>query len=154
MLRVTNGLVRAMKSMMCRTLIASAGALALVLAANETFAASRATSRGGSGASHLTSHRLAAHSFRHHRRTQAGFVWPGDDDSFYGSNGAVVDGAQPVPGDTQYTDTNDFPWDWAHRYPPAVIPSARPYVSSCPSETVTVPDGHGGSGQVNVIRCY
>jgi hypothetical protein len=53
-----------------------------------------------------------------------------------------------------YTYTYDVPWDWAHRFPPAVAPSDRPYVSSCPAESVTV-TGRGGKEQtVNVIRCY
>jgi hypothetical protein len=45
------------------------------------------------------------------------------------------------------------PWDWAHRYPPNVAPSAKPYVSSCPTESVTVP-GRGGDHTVNITRCY
>jgi hypothetical protein len=153
---VTNELVRTMKSRMYRTLIAALGAAALIIVANESFAASRAMSRGGFTSSHLTSQRLGAHMFRHRRGPEAAFVWPGYDDSFYGPYGAyaapIVDGAPPVPGEVQYT--NGIPWDWAHRYPPIVMPSERPYVSSCPAETVTVPDGRGGEGQVNILRCY
>lgn len=53
-----------------------------------------------------------------------------------------------------YTYTYDVPWDWAHRYPPAVIPSERAYVPECPEQTVTVA-GKGGKEQtVNIIRCY
>jgi hypothetical protein len=55
--------------------------------------------------------------------------------------------------DVRYTYTYDVPWDWAHRYPPNVVPSDRPYVSSCPVETVRVP-GRGGERTVNITRCY
>jgi len=61
---------------------------------------------------------------------------------------------QPLPGDIRNTNAYDIPWDWAHRYPPAVAPSDRPYVPSCPAETVKVP-GHDGNEQtVNITRCY
>jgi hypothetical protein len=80
--------------------------------------------------------------------------WPGGD--YYGpSEGEPpADVTQPNTGDAHYTYTYDVPWDWAHRYPPAVAPSDRPYVSSCPTETVKV-RGHSGEEQtVNVMRCY
>ena len=128
-------------------MVASVGAMALMLAANETFAASRGASV------HSTSHRLGARMHRPHREPFAAFVWPGD--GAYGPNGeAILDGTQPLPGDIRNSNANDIPWDWAHRYPPAVVPSARPYVSTCGAETVTVPDGRGGNGQVNIVRCY
>jgi hypothetical protein len=143
-----------MKSRMYGVLTASLGAIALMLAANETFAASRGGSHGGS---HLTSHRLAGH-FRHHRgqQQQGAFIWPGDvDDYGYAPNGAaVLNGTQPLPGDIGSSNASDIPWDWAHHYPPMITPSGRPYVSSCGAETVTVPDGRGGNGQVNIVRCY
>lgn len=136
-----------MKSKINTALIASLSAVALMLATSETFAASR-TARGASA------HR-PGHFFRHHRREPlAAFVWPGDDGSSFGPNGETAfDGIPQAPG-VRYTNTNDIPWDWAHRYPPAVMPSDHPYVSSCPAETVTVPDGRGGNGQVNIVRCY
>ena len=59
----------------------------------------------------------------------------------------------PQSGDVHYTTTYDVPWDWAHRFPPAVAPSDRPYVPSCPTETVTVP-GRNGQQTVNVTRCF
>ncbi len=80
-------------------------------------------------------------------------VW-GDDGFFYGPTGGAMLDTQPIPGAGTSTSTNDIPWDWAHRYPPIVAPSQRPYIATCGAETVTVPDGHGGSGQVNVMRCY
>jgi hypothetical protein len=145
-----NRSVRAMKSRTYGALLASLCAIALVLAANETFAATRSTS------AHLVSHRLAGHLLRPHRRPQTAIVWPGDDGSFYGPNGeSMFDGPPPsAPGGARFTNTNDIPWDWAHRYPPAVVPTERPYVSSCSAETVTVPDGRGGKEEINIVRCY
>ena len=142
-----------MKARIYRTLIASVGAIVLTVSANETFAASR----GGGTSVHSTSHRLAAHrlaAHRFHHRSQGAIVWPSDDGYFYGPTGdAGFDGA-PLTGEVRNSNASDIPWDWAHRYPPAVMPSDRPYVSSCGAESVTVPDGRGGTGQVNVIRCY
>ena len=66
----------------------------------------------------------------------------------------IIDATQPPSGDVRYTYTYDVPWDWAHRYPPNVIPSDRPYVSSCPAETVVVPGRGGGEQSVTVMRCY
>jgi hypothetical protein len=129
---------------------------ALMLAANETFARSGAAPRGGVTSTHSISRPSVPPSFRHHRRNNAAILWPGVGGSFYGpSNGEpLVDATQPISGDVRYTYTYDVPWDWAHRYPPAVVPSDRPYVSSCPAETVTVP-GRGGKGQtVSIMRCY
>jgi hypothetical protein len=138
-----------MRSKINTALIASLSALALVLATSETFAASR-SARGA----FASAHRPGAHSFRHDRRPQSAVGWYGDDGVYYGPNGeAALDGTPPVPG-IHYSNTNEIPWDWAHRYPPAVLPSDRPYVSMCGAETVTVPDGRGGNGQVNIVRCY
>jgi len=53
-----------------------------------------------------------------------------------------------------YTYQYDVPWDWAHRYPPNVVPSERPYVTTCPEETVTVPGRNGADASVRVMRCY
>jgi hypothetical protein len=138
-----------MRSKINSALIVSLSAISLVLATSETFAASR-SARGA----FASAHRPGTHSFRHHHRSQGAFIWP-DDDSFYGSGGgAALEGAQPLTGDVRNSIADDIPWDWAHRYPPAVVPSGRPYVSSCGAETVTVPDGRGGNGQVNIVRCY
>jgi hypothetical protein len=135
-----------MKSRIYGILIASVGAIVLTLATSETFAASRGA--------HMSSHRPAGHAFRHHHNRQTGgLVWD-DGGYFYGPTGdAVVNGA-PLTGEVRNSNASDIPWDWAHRYPPIVGPSGRPYVSSCGGEAVTVPDGRGGTGQVNVIRCY
>ncbi|HET7889283.1 MAG TPA: hypothetical protein VFL62_23890 [Bradyrhizobium sp.] len=135
-----------MKARTYGILVASIGAIALTVATTETYAASRGA--------HFSSHRLAGHAFRHHHRGQDGFVWA-DGGYFYGPTGdAVVDGA-PLTGEIRNSNaSDDIPWDWAHRYPPLLGPSGRPYVSSCGAETVTVPDGRGGTGQVNITRCY
>jgi hypothetical protein len=141
-----------MRSRTYGVLTASVSAIVLTFAASETFAASRGASHG---AAHLTSHRIAGHFRHHHHRGLDGvFVWPGDG-PFYGPAGeAILDGTQPLPGDIRSSNASDIPWDWAHRYPPIITPSGRPYVSSCGAETVTVPGQHGGTGQVNIVRCY
>ncbi len=96
-----------------------------------------------------------AHSFRHHRRNNVGTFWPGAGGFFYAPNGEpITDATQPPSGDIRYTYTYDVPWDWAHRFPPAVIPSDRPYVSSCPAESVTVPGRDGKERTVSIMRCY
>jgi hypothetical protein len=136
-----------MRSKINSALIVSLSAISLVLATSETFAASR-SARGA----FASAHRPGTHFSHHNRRSQGDVGWFGDDGAYYGPNGEEL--APPISGSAGYSDTNDIPWDWAHRYPPAVVPSARPYVSSCGAETVTVPDGRGGNGQVNIMRCY
>jgi hypothetical protein len=136
--------------------IASLSAVALMLAANETFARSGTAPRGGFTSAHSISHRSVAQSLRHFRGRNLGALWPAVDDSSYGPSdgGPAVDVTQPTSGDVHYTTTYDVPWDWAHRFPPLVAPSERPYVPSCPTENVTVP-GHNGKEQtVSVTRCF
>jgi hypothetical protein len=150
---VTNELVDAM-TRMYGALIASVSVVALMLATNETFARSGGGHSGGFTSTRSISRPLLAHSFRHHRRNLVGGFWPTEGGYFDGPSigEPLGDVAQPASRDVQYT--YDVPWDWAHRFPPAVTPSDRPYVSSCPTETVTV-TGRGGVEQtVNVIRCY
>ena len=139
-------------------LVASLGAVVLMLGASEASARSGGAARGGIASTHSISRPSIGHSFRHHRRNDFGIFWPGDE-GFYGSYGPtdgapLVDATPPGSGNIHTTYTYDVPWDWAHRYPPAVNLSDRPYVSSCPTETVTV-RGHGGGEQaVNIMRCY
>jgi hypothetical protein len=137
-------------------LIASLGVLALLLTAGETQAASGGNFRGGVHAARATARPLAAQSLRFHRRHAVASFWPAVDGSFYapGYGEPVADATPPGSNDVHYTYTRDVPWDWAHRYPPAVAPSDRPYVSTCPAESVTVPGRNGGEHTVNVIRCY
>ena len=131
-------------------LIASLGAFTLSLAADEAFAGSQGKFRASFAS---TSHRPLAH--RHHRhRSQDAFVWPGSDDGFYGPSGQDAPLTSGPAGGIQYSTPDIIPWDWAHRLPPLVARSDKPYVTTCPTETVTVPDGRGGQGQVNVTRCY
>jgi hypothetical protein len=135
-------------------LIASLSAVVLMFGASETSARSGAAHNGGFRSAHSMSRPAMAHSLRHHRRNNAQAFWPGVGGSFYEpSNGEpLVDVTQPGSGDIR--STYDIPWDWAHRYPPAVMPSDRPYVPSCPSETVTVPGRHGAPQTVSIMRCY
>jgi hypothetical protein len=135
--------------------VASLSAVALMFAANESFARSGAAHGGGFTSPHSTFHRPGAQSLRHHRRNNDGTFWSGIGGYYEPSNGEpLVDTTQPTSGEMHYTFTNDVPWDWAHRYPPAVTPSDRPYVPSCPSENVTVPGRDGTEHTVNVMRCY
>ncbi|HXN67114.1 MAG TPA: hypothetical protein VN926_05605 [Bradyrhizobium sp.] len=139
-------------------LVASLGAVVLMLGVSEASARSGAAARGGLASTHSISRPTIAHSFRHHRRTGFGEFWPGDE-GFYGPYGPtdgepLVDATPPGSGNIHTTYTYDVPWDWAHRYPPAVTLSDRPYVSSCPTETVIVRGRGGGEQAVNVTRCY
>jgi hypothetical protein len=93
-----------------------------------------------------------AQLLRHHRRNNAGAFWPADGGS-YGPNGEPLgEGTPPSSGDARYS--YDIPWDWAHRYPPVVTPSERPYVPSCPTETASFPGRDGKEQTVNITRCY
>jgi hypothetical protein len=134
--------------------VASVSAAALMLSAGETFA------RGGKGGGAVPFVKpgvpLGA-MHHHHRRGFPGGFWPGGG-FYYGDApyGEPLAGAGlPMSTDVNYTYTykQDVPWDWAHRFPPAVAPSNRPYVSTCSNEPVTVP-GSSGDQTVNVIRCY
>jgi hypothetical protein len=151
-----NQTVRAMTSRRIAALTASLSAAALILASNEAFAGTAAVSRGGVAPAHSFSRPLIGQPFRHHhhRGNLGGVFWPGDAFA-YGSNGEPVgDLGHPPSADAHYTYTYDVPWDWAHRYPPAVAPSDRPYVPSCGAETVTVPGRGGEERTINITRCY
>jgi hypothetical protein len=137
-------------------LIASLSAVTLLLSANQTFARSGGAPHGLLAAPAPATARAPIASAPRFRNARNPFVyWPGGGGFFYdGLSGAesYAGVAQPLSNDVPYT--YDVPWDWAHRYPPNVVPSDKPYVSSCPSETVTVP-GRGGQEQtVNIMRCY
>ena|SRR5271166_600063 len=153
---VTNQLVRAMTYRMYGAFIASLSLVALMLAANETSARSGAALRGGFASTHSIAHPPVAHLLRHHRRNNrnnnAGGPATGDFSYGPSNGGPIGDVTQPASGDVHYTD--DIPWDWAHRYPPAVTPSERPYVPSCAAEAVKVPGRDGGEHTVSITRCY
>jgi hypothetical protein len=134
-------------------LVASLGAVALLFGAGETIAGPGTSHGAGFARAHSTFRPHLGPSFRHHRR--GGGFWPGVGGGFYGPDGEpMVEAPPPASGDVHYTYTQDVPWDWAHRYPPAVAPSDRPYVSSCPAESVTVPGRDGKEQVVNITRCY
>jgi hypothetical protein len=132
-------------------LIASLSAIALMLATGE--ASARMTGPRGGMTPHAIGHRPFAHAF--HRHGPFGpVVWPGDYGADAAYDQAPVDVAPPASNDVHYTYTYDVPWDWAHRLPPRVAPSDRPYVPSCSNEGVTVPGNNGEAHTVNVTRCY
>ncbi|VIO79599.1 hypothetical protein CI1B_79330 [Bradyrhizobium ivorense] len=135
-----------------RTLLAASLGVAALLLAPSTESFARSGSAAPRGAS-APSARPVHPAFRHHGRGVSTF-WPGYvyDYAPYSSE-PLAQAAPAIPNDVRYTYTYDVPWDWAHRYPPAVVPSDRPYVSSCPTESVTVP-GRGGDRTVNITRCY
>ncbi len=147
--------------MMYRKYIAFAASLSaavFVLGAKETFAASGAVPHAGPTTARSVFHSPVGPLRHHHRGPNIGAFWPGDFGYGYygpGYGEPPVDMTQPaMPSDVRYTTTYDVPWDWAHRFPPMVAPSERPYVSSCPAETVKVP-GHNGEEQtINITRCY
>jgi hypothetical protein len=146
-------------------LVASFSVVAMMLAPGVSSAQSGVVARGPLVARHapfspaFRHHQFRNHQFRNHQKFPGAVFWPGDGfygDSFYGdstNSAPLASVPQPVSEGVNYTYKYDVPWDWAHRFPPMVAPSDRPYVSSCPSETVTVP-GSDGDQTVNIIRCY
>ncbi|MCA1457740.1 hypothetical protein I6F35_31925 [Bradyrhizobium sp. BRP22] len=139
-------------------LIASVGAAALLFAANDASARSGGAPRAGVASAPPVARPSVGPAFRPHRRgfVGVGGFWPGAAGYLDAPTAreAIAEVPQSVSGDFRYTYTYDVPWDWAHRYPPMVAPSDRPYVSSCPAETVTVPGRGGGEHTVNITRCY
>jgi hypothetical protein len=149
-------LVRAMTYRKLATLVA-VGAIAFAFGTSETIARPGV---GGAAAPHagVGTVRPAPHAFngfRHRGRNVGGYFWPGYGDGYgaYAPTDAPVaplKGPLSGPDEIRYTTTQDVPWDWAHRFPPNVTPSDRPYVPGCGAEAVDV----GGGKTVNVIRCY
>jgi hypothetical protein len=142
------------------TLLASAIIAALTFSATSAVAASGAAPRAAFAAPHPMVRPPVAGAFRHHHRhgVTGGFFWPGygygDDVGAPSYGGPAVEGVPPAAGDIQYTTKYDVPWDWAHRFPPNVVPSNRPYVPSCTDQSVTVPGRDGADHSVNITRCY
>jgi hypothetical protein len=140
-----------------RTLIASLSAIALLFATGEAFAAGPGAGHGGGFTAHPAFRPGMGRASGHHHGRNAGGFWPVWGDA-YGPS-LVEPGADVAPsasGDVHYTYTYDVPWDQVHRFPPNVLPSNRPYVPECSTQTVTVPQ-HGGSDQtsnINIMRCY
>jgi hypothetical protein len=142
---------------MYAAVIASVSAVALICVTSETFAGAPHAGVTSRPHSHFRSHAPLARHFRHHRfnNNNLGAVfWP-DSGFFDTPTGAPgLDLTQPIPNDIRNTNAFDIPWDWAHRYPPIVTPSDKPYVTTCPTETVTVPNRSGGDQTINITRCY
>ncbi|RXT45133.1 hypothetical protein [Bradyrhizobium betae] len=141
-------------------LVASLSAAALLLAPSESFARPGGAAPHGIAAaapSGPVARPPIAPGARFRGRNTPWVYWPGGGGFYYGGgndNQPFVDIGQPVSNDVRYTYTYDVPWDWTHRFPPNVVPSDRPYVSSCPTEQVTVPGRGGGEHTVNIMRCY
>jgi hypothetical protein len=139
-------------------LIASIGAVTLLLATNAAFARSGAAAHATFAPAHphsLSRPAIAAHGFRHHRRNGVAGFWPGWGDYSYGPLGEPApDFSESAAPDLRATCTYDIPWDWVHRCPPAVAPSERAYAPSCSNEPVSVPGRDGKESTVNVTRCY
>jgi hypothetical protein len=135
-------------------LVATVGAIALVSSAGE--ASARGALAGAPARAGLATVRPMPHGLhglrQHHGRFNGGFFWPGYGDAYgaYAPTTAPVTAPLAGPNEVRYTYTYDVPWDWAHRFPPNVTPSDRPYVPGCGAETVDV----GGGKTVNVFRCY
>ena len=144
-----------MTSKLYGAVVVSLSAVTLMLAPSETFAGASGAAVRGPIASRAIAHRPQVQRF-HHPRHKSTFLWPGG--GFFDEPSSVsepfVAGTPAPSNDVRYTYTYDVPWDWAHRYPPDVVPSDRPYVQSCPTEAVTVPGSDGGEQTVNIMRCY
>ena len=135
--------------------LVAVGAIAFAFSTNETIARTggvgvAAAPHAGIGTVRPTPHAL--HNFRHRGRFNGGFFWPGYGDAYgaYAPIEAPITSPLAGPNEVHYTYTLDVPWDWAHRFPPNVTPSDRPYVPGCGAEAIDV----GGGKTVNVFRCY
>jgi hypothetical protein len=140
-------------------IVIAAAAAALLLsveaaAARSGVAAAPPVGSGHAGPGHVGARTPGVRPFGHHHRGHGAF-FPAAGAFAYGAYEEPAASAVPdrTSADVRYTYTYDVPWDWAHRYPPNVVPSDRPYVSSCPVETVTVPSRRGDH-TVNITRCY
>src|ERR1700721_1843089 len=87
-----NELVRAMTYRVYPAFIAFLGAIAVLLAATETFARSGSASHRAFASARPGSHSPFARPLLHHRRNNTGTVWPAVEDGFYGSS----DGQTPA----------------------------------------------------------
>ena len=135
-------------------LVAFLSATTLMLATNATSARSGGAVRGTVGAPRPIATPLLA---RHHHHRGVGGFWPGDYGTYGATDGgpyAEVTATQPAFEAPRATCTYDMPWDWAHRCPPAVAPSDKPYAPSCPTEVMKFPGRDGTEQTVNVTRCY
>ena len=141
--------MRTMTKKMYGAVVASVSAVMLMLAPTETFAVS-GTAPHGTVVSRADGHRPLVRRF--HRGPNGLFFWPGDNYEPSGAQPYV--NVAPPSNELRYTYSYDVPWDWAHRFPPDVVPSDHPYVQGCPSEKVAVEGSGGGEQTVNITRCY
>jgi hypothetical protein len=151
-------MVRVMAYRLVGALVAAMSFVALGGGAEEALARSGGAPgvAGAAGARPIVARApMARAPFRHHHGRGFGSLWPAVGGySYYDGtpyNAPAIDVTQP--SNIHYTYTYDVPWDWAHRFPPNVVPSDRPYAPSCTNEVVTVP-GRSGEHTVNVTRCY
>jgi hypothetical protein len=139
--------------------------VALTLASNQAFGQSGPAQGGRSASMHSTSHPSVTRLPHHRIGRNVGAFFPTTGGFFLGPSNGVpnVEVAQPmgpVSGDFNYTYKNDFPWDWAHRYPPSLFatpfePTPPPvsYRPGCATQTVMVPGADGKDQPINMIRC-
>jgi hypothetical protein len=98
-------------------LIAFVGAVALVLAASETFADPGVVrGRGFAPARPTFPH--------HHFHRGIGAFWPTADGAFYGppNDEPMVQAPPKTSDDLRYTCVYDIPWDYVHRCPQFTTP--------------------------------
>src|SRR5450631_3245031 len=107
--------------------VACVGAVALILAADETFAGPGAAHVEGSAVARPTFRPPVARSLHHHRGNHVGAVWPGDFFDGPSNDEPRMDVTPSASADIHHTYTYDVPWDAVHRFPPQVTPSERPY---------------------------
>jgi hypothetical protein len=110
---------------MYRTLIASLGVVALVLAASETFADPGVVHVGGLAPPRPAAQPPVGRPLHRHHRATGGFL-PSAGGYFYEPSHdepMMMDARQPRASDElRYTCTLDIPWDYVHRCPQVVAP--------------------------------
>ncbi|MGY2936682.1 hypothetical protein ACVWZ6_006284 [Bradyrhizobium sp. GM6.1] len=127
-----------MKSRSFGALLASLSAAALLLAPSAGFARPGGTVAHAATPSGPAARPPIAPGARFRGRNTPWVYWPGGGVFYYDNAGygqPFAETPQPVSNDVRYTYTYDVPWDWTHRFPPNVVPSDRPYVPSCPTES-------------------
>jgi hypothetical protein len=140
--------------------------LALALGYGQAFGQSGAAQGGVSASAHSAFHPSVTRSPHLNNRRNIGPFFPTNGGFFWGSsnNQPNVEVTPPisaqVSADINYTYKYDFPWDWAHRYPPSLFagppeppPLPIPYARGCPTQTVTVPGADGKDQTVTMVRC-
>jgi len=154
---------RAMMYKVCAAFTMSISVV-LALASNQALGQSGPAQHGSSASMHSTSHRSVTHSPHRIDRNRGAF-FPTTGGFFSGPSNGVpnVEVTQPtgaISGDFNYTFKNDFPWDWAHRYPPQLfatppepLPPPVSYRPGCAAQIVTVPGADGKDQTINMMRC-